>query len=113
MTERGIGRGLAAILPSTQGAEEALQRLPVSLIDANPRQPRRAFPEQELTDLAQSIQARGVLQPVLVTPLPGGRYELIAGERRLRAARLAGVERIPAVVRAGGRSARRTSSSLR
>jgi ParB family chromosome partitioning protein len=87
-------------LPSSEGPEEALQRLPVSLIDANPRQPRRTFPEQELTELAHSIQARGMLQPVLVTPLPGGRYELVAGERRLRAARLAGVEKVPALVRA-------------
>lgn len=99
MAERGIGRGLAAILPPPREREEALHEIPLSLIDANPRQPRASFGDRELRELADSIGARGVLQPVLVTAQAGGRYELIAGERRLRAARLAGLERIPALVR--------------
>ena len=99
MVERGIGRGLAAILPATQASEEELQQLPLDLVVANPDQPRRTFGQRELAQLADSIRAHGVLQPVLVRALPGGRYELLAGERRLRAARLAGLERIPAVVR--------------
>jgi len=99
VVERGIGRGLAAILPATLASEEELQQLPLDLVVANPDQPRRAFGQRELAQLADSIRAHGVLQPVLVRALPGGRYELLAGERRLRAARLAGLERIPAVVR--------------
>jgi ParB family chromosome partitioning protein len=90
---------LAAILPPPSEREESLHHIPVNLIDPNPRQPRVAFSEPELRELAASIGARGVLQPVLVTARPGGRYELIAGERRLRAAVLAGLDRIPALVR--------------
>jgi ParB family chromosome partitioning protein len=99
VAERGIGRGLAAILPPPREREESLHHIPLNLIDANPRQPRTTFSDRELRELAESIGARGVLQPVLVTARAGGRYELIAGERRLRAAGLAGLERIPALVR--------------
>ena len=99
MADRGIGRGLAAILPATREHDESLQQLPATLIDPNPRQPRTSFDDAELAELAESVRARGVLQPVLVRPLPGGRYELVAGERRLRAARLAGLDRVPALVR--------------
>jgi ParB family transcriptional regulator, chromosome partitioning protein len=95
---RGMGRGLAAILPRA-GQEEGLRQIPVELIDPNPRQPRRNFEEGPLAELAESIRSRGVLQPIVVTPLPGGRYELLAGERRLRASRIAQVELIPALVR--------------
>src|SRR3954454_15675168 len=86
VAERGIGRGLAAILPPTREQDESLQQIPAALIDPNPRQPRTSFDEETLGELAQSVRERGVLQPVLVRPLPGGRYELVAGERRLRAA---------------------------
>jgi ParB family chromosome partitioning protein len=97
---RGMGKGLAAILAASPKDEgEELRRLAVELIGPNPSQPRRHFDEQALTALAASLQERGVLQPVLVRPLQGGRYELIAGERRWRAARLAGLEQIPAIVR--------------
>ena len=99
MAERGIGRGLAAILPPTREQGESLQQIPVALIEPNPRQPRTNFDDQDLEELAESVRARGVLQPVLIRPLPGGRYELVAGERRLRAARLAGLDRVPALVR--------------
>jgi ParB family transcriptional regulator, chromosome partitioning protein len=99
VVERGIGRGLAAILPDTQVQAEELQQLPLELIAPNPDQPRRVFGQAELGELAESIRVHGVLQPVLVRALPGGRYELLAGERRLRAARIAGLERIPALVR--------------
>jgi ParB family chromosome partitioning protein len=96
---RGMGRGLAAILPRGQGGEEGLRDIPVDLITPNPRQPRRAFDEATLAELAESIRARGLLQPIVVRGLPGGRYELVAGERRLRAARMAELETIPAMVR--------------
>ena len=102
MAERpkGMGRGLAAILSVAPRDElQELRPIPVDMIDPSPNQPRRAFDEDSLMALADSIRARGVLQPVLVRPLPSGRYELIAGERRWRAARLAELTSIPAVVR--------------
>ncbi len=100
----GMGRGLDAILSvSGRGAddvrEEELRELPIDSISPSPNQPRRAFDEQALQALAGSLGERGVLQPVLVRPRPGGRYELVAGERRWRAARMAGLETIPALVR--------------
>lgn len=99
---RGMGRGLEAILAvsGAQGERKELREVPVESIAPNPRQPRRRFDEASLNALAQSLEDRGVLQPVLVRPKPGGTYELIAGERRWRAARIAGLERIPALVRA-------------
>jgi ParB family chromosome partitioning protein len=98
----GMGRGLSAIL-SVSGepaqAEEELRQLAVGLISPSPRQPRRRFDEEALQALAGSMGERGVLQPVLVRPRPGGTYELVAGERRWRAAQIAGLETIPALVR--------------
>jgi ParB family transcriptional regulator, chromosome partitioning protein len=97
---RGMGRGLAALLsPSDDEREPELRDLPIELIAPNPSQPRRHFDEAGLVALADSLRARGVLQPVLVRPVAGGSYELIAGERRWRAARLAGFETVPALVR--------------
>src|SRR4051812_14713342 len=95
-----MGRGLAAIL-SSGGREEppGLREVATELVAPNPSQPRREFDEEALLALAESIKARGILQPLVVRPLAGGRYELIAGERRLRAAKIAGLERVPAVVR--------------
>ena len=99
----GMGRGLEAIL-STSSEEaaapaEQLRLLPVDRLVPNPRQPRRRFEAEALQSLAGSIEEQGLLQPVLVRPLPGGSYELIAGERRWRAAQLAGLQSIPALVR--------------
>jgi ParB family chromosome partitioning protein len=94
-----MGRGLAAILPRGQKGGDGLREIPLELVDPNPRQPRRSFDEATLVELAQSIRVRGVLQPIVVRPLAGGRYELMAGERRLRAARATELETIPAVVR--------------
>jgi ParB family transcriptional regulator, chromosome partitioning protein len=99
--KRGMGRGLEAILSVSSDAQavEELRELPVELIVANPNQPRRHFDEQALNALAGSLGERGVLQPVLVRPKPGGTYELVAGERRWRAAQIAGLTEIPALVR--------------
>jgi ParB family chromosome partitioning protein len=96
-----MGRGLAAILAVSdrEADAEELRQLPVDLIVPNPDQPRRRFDEEGLVALSASIKERGVLQPVLVRPLPAGNYELIAGERRWRAAAVAGLETMPAIVR--------------
>ena len=99
---RGMGRGLAAILSVSaadgDGRGPELRELAVELIAPNPAQPRRRFDEESLRALAGSIAERGVVQPVLVRPRAGGRYELVAGERRWRAAQIAGLDQIPALV---------------
>lgn len=95
----GLGRGLGALIPTEVAhATSALREVPLAEIDANPYQPRTQFAEEALSALVDSIRAVGVLQPVLVRPKPEGRYELIAGERRCRAARRAGLQMIPALV---------------
>jgi ParB family transcriptional regulator, chromosome partitioning protein len=99
---RGMGRGLAAILPGNsrqEGAEHGLRQIPVDLIRPNPDQPRKEFNGESLLALAESIEAKGLLQPLVVRALPGGTYELIAGERRLRASKIAKLEQVPAIVR--------------
>jgi ParB family transcriptional regulator, chromosome partitioning protein len=109
-----MGRGLSAILsvstppeatapaateaPGTP-ADDELRQLPVALITPNPNQPRRRFEDEPLQALADSMRERGILQPVLVRPVADGRYELVAGERRWRAAQLADLEQIPALIR--------------
>src|SRR5947207_2922491 len=98
----GMGRGLEAILSASSeeaAPTEQLRQLPVDRMVPNPRQPRRRFEPEALQSLASSIEEQGLLQPVLVRPLPGGSYELIAGERRWRAAQLAGLRSIAALVR--------------
>jgi ParB family chromosome partitioning protein len=99
----GMGRGLNAILSVSSEVVreegEELREVPLELIHPNPRQPRHDFDEETLQALAGSLGEQGVLQPVLVRPRPGGTYELVAGERRWRAARLAGMATIPALVR--------------
>src|SRR3954449_13533095 len=99
---RGMGRGLAAILSvSGEPGEDDIQlrEVPLDLVVPNPRQPRRRFDEATLAGVAESLRQRGVLQPILVRPQPAGTYELVAGERRWRAAQIAGLETIPALVR--------------
>jgi ParB family chromosome partitioning protein len=97
----GLGRGLGALIP-TDGAQSAVvvyQELPVASIDPNPHQPRTSFDEDTLTELTASIREVGVLQPILVRPADDGRFQLIAGERRWRACRRAGLDAVPAIVR--------------
>ena len=113
--KRGLGKGLdallgggnapAAVTSITPGAaapagDQPQQEVPVDLIDRSPYQPRREFDPEKLAELAQSIVAQGVIQPVVVRRLDSGRYELIAGERRWRAAQIAGLASVPVVVRA-------------
>ena len=97
---RGLGSGLAAILPEASGEQAGeLRELPTELIKPNPNQPRTKIDPESLSGLAVSIEANGVVQPLLVRPLADGSYELIAGERRWRAAQEAGLAKVPAVVR--------------
>jgi len=93
-----MGRGLGAILPESASAND-MRELPVELIKPNPSQPRTRFKEEALQSLADSIAASGVVQPLLVRALSGGSYEIIAGERRWRAAQMAGVTKVPVVIR--------------
>ena len=94
----GLGRGLDALIPNSSEEARVLD-LPLDRIERSPNQPRSDFDEALLGELAASIAVHGVLQPVIVRNLADGGYQLIAGERRLRAARIAGLETIPAVVR--------------
>ncbi len=99
----GMGRGLEAILSVSAdkhaSTADELRELPLELIEPSPTQPRRHFDEDALQALAGSLGERGVLQPVLVRPKAGGTFELVAGERRWRAAQIAGLQSIPALVR--------------
>jgi ParB family chromosome partitioning protein len=96
--QRGLGRGLAALIPTTTAP--GIEEVDLDLIVPNPHQPRAAFSEASLQELVQSIREHGVIQPLIVSAGDSpGVYQLIAGERRLRAARLAGLERVPVVVK--------------
>ena len=113
MKETSLGRGLSALIPkrlsgagANQSSEqsalatgEVIERLPVDRIDANPHQPRRHFDYQALEELTASIKAHGILQPLIVSRNSSGRYELITGERRLRAAKILNLKTVPAVIR--------------
>lgn len=98
MNKRGLGRGLGALLSSTPGEEDSLIAIPVDRIEVNPNQPRKTFDSKALSELVVSIKSSGVIQPVIVRRQGAG-FQLIAGERRWRAASQAGLERIPAIVR--------------
>jgi ParB family transcriptional regulator, chromosome partitioning protein len=95
---KGLGRGLEVLMGGMPAATE-LVHLPVGSITANSRQPRKRLDPERIEELAESVRAQGIVQPVVVRPLPEGRYELIAGERRWRAARKAGLATVPALVR--------------
>ena len=96
---RGLGRGLDALLPEVELTASGAQEIAIGDLDPNPDQPRRHFQEEAINQLAQSIADQGVLQPILVTPQPGGRYRIVAGERRWRASRQAGLTTVPCVIR--------------
>lgn len=103
----GLGRGLGSILPDVDinaamgkaNLTTAISNIPVDAIEANPFQPRKEFDQEALEELAQSIRQQGVITPVTVRQMPDGKYQLIAGERRLRASQLAGLKEIPAYIR--------------
>jgi ParB family transcriptional regulator, chromosome partitioning protein len=98
MRAKGLGRGLDALLGTDEAPREALATVGVAAIRPGRYQPRTRMDERSLAELAQSIRSQGLLQPVVVRPVDGG-YELVAGERRWRAAQMAGLEQIPAIVR--------------
>ncbi len=98
---RGLGRGLGALIPGAEEPTRGPQELPLSDIAANPTQPRKRFDQTALEELAATIRTHGVLAPVVVRRSDEG-YQVIAGERRVRAAKLAGLSHIPAIVREAG-----------
>lgn len=105
MAKRALGKGIGALIgESEEGRRQGTASLevPLAALKPNPRQPRQRFPDQSLRELAHSIRERGMLQPVLVEEAGDRTYTVVAGERRVRAARLAGLERVPVVVRSFG-----------
>lgn len=112
MSNNALGRGLASLIPNASsragfwGAPvvadpdgERVLQVDTALVDANPWQPRKRFDDEKLKELAQSIREYGIIQPLVVTAAPAGRYQLIAGERRLKAARTIGLATVPVLVR--------------
>lgn len=99
MGDKGLGKGLDALLPESDAEDDSLRRIPVEQIEADPNQPRKHFDPDRLDELTQSIKQQGLVEPVVVRPREDGDYVLVAGERRWRAACQAEMERIPAMVR--------------
>ncbi|MDD2568800.1 MAG: ParB/RepB/Spo0J family partition protein [Clostridia bacterium] len=104
MAKKGLGKGLGALLIDNPQLEEEISSekvllLPIEKVEPNPNQPRKDFPQEFLQELVNSVRERGILQPLLVRPQEGGTYQIIAGERRYRAANIAGLKQIPCVVR--------------
>lgn len=102
MTRRALGRGLSALLsdvPPKLEAKEELREVDIDLIDPNPNQPRTIFSEQHLDELTQSIRENGIVQPILLRRKEGGRFQIVAGERRWRAAQRVGMQRVSAIIR--------------
>ena len=95
----GLGRGLDSLFPGAEEWGTSIQEIPVGELDPNPDQPRQSFDQESIGQLADSIRDQGVLQPLLVVPASGGRYRIIAGERRYRASRMAGLETVPCIVK--------------
>ncbi len=99
MAKRGLGRGLDSLFSENSIEKETAVTVRLSDIEPNRDQPRKAFDEASLEELAESIRENGLLQPIVVRPLPGGRYGIVAGERRWRACRMAGLSTVPVTVR--------------
>ena len=95
----GLGRGLDSLFPGTEEWGQSIQEISVGELDPNPDQPRQTFNDESIAQLADSIRDQGVLQPLLVVPSEGGRYRIVAGERRFRAGRAAGLETLPCIVK--------------
>src|SRR2546421_727663 len=113
MKAKGLGRGLDALLGGDEAPRETLLTLPVGRIRPGRYQPRTRMDQQALAELAESIRTQGLMQPLLVRPVDRERYELIAGERRWRAAQMAGLEEVPALVREALDAARQIEAGNR
>ena len=96
---RGLGRGLDSLFPGTEEWGTSIQEIPIGELDPSPDQPRKHFDEESISQLSESIRDQGVLQPLIVVAASNGRYRIIAGERRYRACRMAGLETVPCMVR--------------
>ena len=105
MQRKALGRGLSALLGNPEVETDQLRELEIEQVLPNAHQPRKSFDEESLNELAESIRAHGVVQPIVVRPLQDGFFQLIAGERRWRASQRAGLTKIPAVVRESGDNA--------
>jgi ParB family chromosome partitioning protein len=99
MPRRGLGRGLDVLIPAGDGKSQGYLEVPLVTVTPNPQQPRQSFPDQDLDELAASIQEHGILQPLIVAQQLNGTYRIIAGERRWRAAQKAGLETVPVVIK--------------
>jgi len=102
MNKKVLGRGLQALLPNTADVvaeNTGITEIPLKDIRVNRKQPRHTFNEEKLNELALSIKEHGVVQPIIVRTTPGGKYELVAGERRWRACKIVGIEKVPAIVK--------------
>jgi ParB family chromosome partitioning protein len=100
MSKRALGKGIGALLgDDDKGGASAVTEIPLSALKPGPEQPRREFDESTLKELAESIREKGILQPVLAEPDIDGFYTIVAGERRVRAARLAGIQTVPVIIR--------------
>ena len=97
--KRGLGKGLESLFADNDTADVAVSTLSIGEIEPNPEQPRKEFSPEALSQLAASIKEHGILQPLVVRPRPSGRYQIVAGERRWRAARVAGLSEVPVVIR--------------
>ena len=95
----GLGRGLDSLFAGAEDWGTSIQEIPIGELDPNPDQPRRTFDDESIAQLAASIRDQGILQPLLVVPSAGGRYRIIAGERRYRAARVAELDTLPCIVK--------------
>lgn len=96
--ERGLGGGIGALIHDNS-SDSNITKLPLSQLERNKLQPRRDFDQASLSELADSITQLGVIQPILVRPIPGGGYQIVAGERRFRAAQMAGLKEVPVIIR--------------
>lgn len=121
MAKFGLGKGLGALIPEHQqffeqtseaNPESIVRLVPIDALIPNPDQPRKTFSQDSLDELAESIRRHGLLQPLLVHQLAGGNYSIIAGERRYRAAQIAGIEQLPVIVRSDTPSDQRLELSL-
>lgn len=97
--KRGLGKGLEALFADNDTADVSVSTLAIGEIEPNQEQPRKAFSPEALSQLAESIKEHGVLQPLVVRPRPNGRYQIVAGERRWRASRIAGLTELPVIIR--------------